>query len=47
METPGRNYTFFKLIATNPDFDILREDPRFLAIIKEIGLAPYNIRKAR
>ena len=44
MESKMRLYTYFNLIATNPDFDILRGDPRFLAIIKEIGLASYNTR---
>jgi TolB-like protein/AraC-like DNA-binding protein len=47
MESEMRNYTYFNLIATNPDFDILRNDPRFLAIVNEIGLAPYNTRKAK
>ncbi len=47
MESKYRNYTFFNLICTNPDFDILRNDPRFLKIIDEIGLTPYNTRKAR
>lgn len=47
MESANRNYTFFNLIATNPDFDILRDDPRFLKIIDEIGLKPYNIRPAK
>ncbi|NSW93510.1 MAG: helix-turn-helix domain-containing protein [Bacteroidales bacterium] len=47
MESQSGNYTFFNLIATNPDFDILRSDPRFLAIIEEIGLTQYNTRKAK
>jgi TolB-like protein/AraC-like DNA-binding protein/lipoprotein NlpI len=47
MESQFRNYTFFNLICTNPDFDILRNDPRFLKIIDEIGLTPYNTRKAK
>jgi TolB-like protein/AraC-like DNA-binding protein len=38
---------YFNLIATNPDFDILRDDPRFQAIIEKAGLAPYNTRKTR
>ena len=38
---------YFDLIATNPDFDILRGDPGFLAIIDELGLTPYNKRSAR
>ncbi len=35
---------YFNLIATNPDFDILRDDPRFLAVIEKAGLTPYNTR---
>ncbi|MDX9947094.1 MAG: helix-turn-helix domain-containing protein [Bacteroidales bacterium] len=38
---------YFNLIANNPDFDILRDDPRFLAIIEKEGLTPYHKRKAR
>ena len=41
----GSYYLF--LITTNPDFDILRNDPRFLAIIEQIGLSRYNTRKAK
>jgi TolB-like protein/Tfp pilus assembly protein PilF len=47
MESQYRNYTYFNLICMNPDFDILRDDPRFLKIIDEIGLTPYNTRKAK
>jgi TolB-like protein/AraC-like DNA-binding protein len=45
MEMQWRHYEFFNLIATNPDFDILRDDPRFVKIIDEIGLTQYNTRK--
>ena len=38
---------YFNLIAQNPDFDFLRDDPRFLTVIEKAGLAPYNTRKAR
>ncbi|MDT8402669.1 MAG: helix-turn-helix domain-containing protein [Bacteroidales bacterium] len=38
---------YFNLVAQNPDFDFLRDDPRFLAVIEKAGLAPYNKRKAR
>jgi len=38
---------YFNLIATNPDFDILRDDPRFLIIVDKIGLTPYNTRKVK
>jgi len=34
-------YHYFNLIATNPDFRILHENPRFLKIVNEIGLTPY------
>ncbi len=34
-------YHYFNLIATNPDFTILHENPRFLKIADEIGLTPY------
>ena len=44
MEQKARLYYYFDLIAMNPDFDILRDDPRFLAIMKELGLAPYHTR---
>lgn len=47
MEAKPRLYEYFNLIATNPDFDILRSDPRFVKIIDEIGLTQYNTRKAR
>jgi TolB-like protein/AraC-like DNA-binding protein len=46
MEIQSRLYAYFNLIATNPDFDILRSDPRFIKIIDDIGLTQYNIRKA-
>ncbi len=35
---------YFNLITTNPDFDILRDDPRFTTILEETGLAAYNKR---
>ena len=47
METKTKPLHYFNLIANNPDFDILRDDPRFLAIIEKAGLAPYHTRKAR
>lgn len=47
MEQEKKLYEYFNLIATNPDFDILRADPRFIAIIEELGLTQYNIRKAK
>ncbi len=40
-------YHYFNLIATNPDFDILRDDPRFLKVIDDIGLTPYHNQKAK
>jgi TolB-like protein/AraC-like DNA-binding protein len=47
LETVHIPYHYFDLITTNPDFDILRDNPRFLKIIDEIGLTPYNTRKAK
>ena len=47
MERKNRLYVYFNLIATNPDFDILRDDPRFLKIVDDIGLAPYHKRTAK
>jgi TolB-like protein/AraC-like DNA-binding protein len=46
-KTNRNSSTYLILIATNPDFDLLRDDPRFQTIIEKIGLAHYNIRKAR
>ena len=47
MESKMPLYFFSDLIATNPDFDILRNDPQFLNIIDEMGLTPYHNRKTR
>lgn len=47
METKGRLYTYFNLIALNPDFDLLRNDSRFLSMIDEIGLTPYHKREPK
>jgi tetratricopeptide (TPR) repeat protein len=47
MRTKMSYGTYFILIATNPDFDLLRDDPRFQIIIEKIGLTPYNTRKAK
>jgi len=47
LETSFIPKHYFNLIATNPDFDILRGDPRFLAVIEEAGLTPYNTRPPR
>ncbi len=47
MEVKARLYIYFNLVATNPDFDILRSDPRFQKIIDQIGLTPYNTRAAK
>jgi hypothetical protein len=34
-------------INVNPDFDILRAEPRFLKIIDEMGLTKYHKRKPK
>jgi hypothetical protein len=47
VETEKIPMHYFNLIAQNPDFDFLRDDPRFLAVIEKAGLAPYHTRKAR
>lgn len=47
MSAKTRLYEYFNLIATNPDFDILRDNARFLKIIDDIGLKEYNTRRAR
>lgn len=47
MSEQNKWMIYFTLIATNPDFDILRNDPRFLSIIDRLGLTPYNRRKYR
>ena len=33
---------YFNLITTNPDFDIIRGDPRFMKVLGKTGLAAYN-----
>jgi len=38
---------YVNLITTNPDFDILRGDPRFKAVVEKAGLSPYNTRAPR
>ena len=47
MEAKQKAYWYFDQIAQNPDFDILRNDPRFLVIIEKLGLTPYHTRKAK
>jgi TolB-like protein/AraC-like DNA-binding protein len=47
MSEKNKWIVYFDLIATNPDFDILRNDPRFLSIIDRQGLTPYHRRKAK
>lgn len=47
MEQKSKRHAYFNLIVSNPDFDIVRGDPRFKAIVDKIGLTPYNNRPAR
>lgn len=47
VEHPRPLYHYFNLIATNPDFEFLRDDPRFLKIVDEIGLTPYLNQKSK
>jgi len=44
---PRPLYHYFNLITTNPNFDILRDDPCFLKIVDEIGLSSYHNRNAK
>ena len=46
-ESQYKPYHYFDLITTNPDFDFLRDDSRFIKILEESGLAQYNTRKAK
>lgn len=41
LEADRKFYAYFNLIATNPDFKFLHNDPRFLKIVNEIGLSKY------
>jgi TolB-like protein/AraC-like DNA-binding protein/Tfp pilus assembly protein PilF len=47
VEMPKIPTHYFNLIATNPDFDILRGDPRFVEVIEKAGLTAYNNRPPR
>jgi len=47
LKARNRLYFYLNNITTNPDFDFIRNDPRFLAIVEELGLTPYNTRTAR
>ena len=47
LDHPVRLAHYLNLITTNPDFDCIRDDPRFLAIIEELGLTPYHMRTAK
>lgn len=42
LEYPRLLGHYSNLITTNPDFDILRDDPRFLQVIDKKGLTPYH-----
>jgi hypothetical protein len=42
LEYPSPLGHYSNLITTNPDFDFLRNDPRFLGIVDKFGLTPYH-----
>jgi TolB-like protein/AraC-like DNA-binding protein len=46
LEDPHPLDHYSNLITTNPDFDLLRDDPRFLQIMEKFGLTPWHKRKA-
>ena len=47
MEQKAIPMHYFNLITNNPDFDIIRDDPRFLAVLEKTGLADFNNHLAR
>jgi TolB-like protein/AraC-like DNA-binding protein/tetratricopeptide (TPR) repeat protein len=47
LEYPRPLGHYSNLITTNPDFDLLRNDPRFLEIVDKFGLTPYHKRPAK
>jgi hypothetical protein len=42
LESDRIPYHYFNLIATNPDFDFLGTDNRFIEVIEKAGLAAYH-----
>jgi TolB-like protein/AraC-like DNA-binding protein len=44
LEDPRPLGHYSNLITTNPDFDLLRDDPRFHLIVDKFGLTPYHKR---
>jgi TolB-like protein/AraC-like DNA-binding protein len=42
LEDPRPLGHYSNLITTNPDFDLLRDDPRFLELVYKFGLTPYH-----
>jgi TolB-like protein/AraC-like DNA-binding protein len=38
---------YFNLLGNNPDFDLIRGDPRFIKVMEKAGLSAYNNRPAR
>ncbi len=40
-------YHYFNLLGNHPDFDLIRNDPRFIEVMEKAGLSAYNNRSAR
>ena len=47
LEYPRPLGHYSNLITTNPDFDLLRDDPHFLEIVDKLGLTPYHKRPTK
>jgi len=41
LDESRKYYSYLNLIGTNPDFDCLHDNPRYLKVIDKIGLSPF------